>query len=277
MPDGGLVGHTIYSPSNRRRLEHWVWTPPGEHRDLPVVLLLHGVRDAGGFVWWQNARVHELSDALVDAGELPPFCLVMPTDTGVELGTGWSDWHDGSCAAETYVIHELLPYLTETYPIDGQQWHVGGLSMGGYGSLLLALRHPGCFESASATSAFFTPRRLFHFVPDAGARIWGSPAREADHDVTLLVTDPQRRRDLRIAFDCGTEDHLIEANRDFARHLRDHDIPHGYVEHPGAHTWDYWTRRVEHHLRFHLGRGGELASPPPEPESRPASSRTATA
>jgi S-formylglutathione hydrolase FrmB len=276
MPDS-LVGHTIFSPSNRRRLEHWVWTPPGEHRDLPVVLLLHGVCDAGGFVWWQNARVHELSDALVAAGELPPFCLVMPTDTGVEQGTGWSDWRDGSCAAETYVMRELLPSLAETYPVRLDALHIGGLSMGGYGALLLALRHPGRFASASATSGFFHPRRLFTFVPDASHRIWGDAAREAEHDVTTLVLDPQRRQTLRIAFDCGTEDHLIDYNRDFTRLLRDHDIAHTYVEHPGAHTWDYWTRRVEHHLRFHLDRGGDLSTTPPAQESRPASSRTATA
>ncbi len=282
MPEAGLRGHTLYSASNRRRFEHWVWTPPGQHEDLPLVVLLHGVDDAGGFVWWQNARVHELAARLVAAGELPPFCLLLPTDTGLGRGTGWCDWADGSTLAETYLIDELLPWSAGTLPV-GEAVHVGGLSMGGYGALMLALRHPGSFRSATSTSGFFAPTRLFTFVPDAASRMWGDPERQAEHDAWSLVTEPRRRAGLRIALDCGDADHLVEENRAFAGFLRTRGIAHGYVELPGAHTWDYWTARVEHHLRFHLGRGGDLsaaygsATAPPAPASPPASTSTATA
>lgn len=251
-----LRGHSLYSPSNGRRFEHWVWTPPHGHGALPLVVLLHGVNDAGGFVWWQNAAVDLVAEALVERGELPPFRLLLPGDTGIGLGSGWCDWADGSCAAETYVVRELLPWAAETFGVGDV--HIGGLSMGGYGALLLALRNPGVFRSASATSAFFDPRRLLIHAPAAAERIWDGASGEAMHDVRRLVLDPSRRGELRIALDCGDADHLVDDNRAFHALLDGHGIAHTYVERPGAHTWDYWSARVEHHLRFHLECGGDL-------------------
>jgi putative tributyrin esterase len=256
----GLAGHTIFSSANRRRLEHWTWTPPGAHRDLPVVVLLHGVRDAGGFVWWEKGSADRTAARMVAAGEVPPFSLVMAGDTGAELGSGYCDWHDGTTAAETYLIAELLPWIDAELPA-GDARHVAGLSMGGYGALLLALRNPGTFRSASATSGFFHPSRLFDYVPDARRRMWGDDDDAvAAHDVAALVADERRRARLEIAFDCGTEDPLLPVNRGFHAHLDRLGVAHGYVERPGSHDWTYWSGRLAEHLRFHLGRGGDLAA-----------------
>lgn len=255
----GLTGYTLFSASNRRRFEHWVWLPNGEHRDLPLMLLLHGVYDAGGFVWAQRAGADLTAARLMRDGAIPPFCLVLVGDTGAEQGTGYCDWHDGTTHAETYIVDELLPWLAAELPVSDQR-HIGGLSMGGYGSLMLALRHPGVFRSASSTSGFFQPQRLFRFVPDAMQRMWGDDDGMRAHDVTALIAEPQRTRDLRIAFDCGSEDELVDQNRALHQQLLDLGLPHGYVELPGAHTWEYWTARLEHHLRFHLGDGGDLAA-----------------
>jgi S-formylglutathione hydrolase FrmB len=258
----GLAGHTIFSEANRRRLEHWTWMPPGRHRDLPVVVLLHGVRDAGGFVWWQKGSADLTAARLVAAGEVPPFCLVMPGDTGAEQGSGYCDWADGTAAAETYLMRELLPWIDAELPVSGAR-HIAGLSMGGYGALLLALRNPGSFRSASATSGFFEPHRLFDHVPDARRRMWGDDGAAIEaHNVLALVAEPRRRAALDIAFDCGTEDPLITLNRAFHDHLDRLGVAHGYVERPGVHDWPYWTGRLAEHLRFHLGGGGDLAAPP---------------
>ncbi|HXA29969.1 MAG TPA: alpha/beta hydrolase family protein [Candidatus Angelobacter sp.] len=258
----GLAGHTIFSLANRRRLEHWTWMPPGHPgRDLPVVVLLHGVRDAGGFVWWEKGAADRTAARLVAAGELPPFCLVMAGDTGAELGSGYCDWVDGTTAAETYLVGELLPWIDAELPVPSDR-HVAGLSMGGYGALLLALRNPGTFDSASATSGFFDPQRLFQYVPDARRRMWGDDdALMAAHDITSLVSDPARRTGLRLALDCGTEDPLLDASRGFHAHLDRLGVAHGYVERPGGHDWGYWRGRLADHLRFHLGAHGDLAAP----------------
>jgi putative tributyrin esterase len=242
------------SPSNGRRFAVWAWTPPtpGPH---PVLLLLHGVLDSGGHGWWMKARAHEAVMRLVDEGLTDPPILIMPTDTGIEAGSAYADWADGSSYAETFLIDELLPWVAETMPTDGRRW-ISGLSMGGYGALLLALRNPGLFESASAMSGFADPRRLSFFIPDVETRIWGGDV--APHDVTELIRDPARREGLRIALDCGVEDHLIRDNRAFHAELEAQGIAHSYVEHPGGHTWEYWAEHIADHVLFHAGMDGVL-------------------
>lgn len=253
---GTLTGETLWSRANRRRFEHWLWVPDGPG-PFNLLFLLHGVYDAGGFVWWTQGRAHETAARLVTDGDMAPTVVVMPTDTGAELGSGYCDWADGTTRAESYLIRELLPHLEETLPLSGKRW-ITGLSMGGYGALLLALRHPGIFESATATSGFFYPDRLFKFVDDAADRMWGTSEVKQSHDVRSLIADAERVAGLRIALDCGTDDDLIEENRDFHRHLDELGIAHGYAEHGGGHEWSYWADHLEDHLRFHAVTGGPL-------------------
>ena len=246
---GRLVGDTIWSDANRRRFATWAWVPEGRG-PFPLLVLLHGVYDAGGFVWWTKGKACETLDRL----DLP-VVVVMAGDTGAEQGSGYCDWADGTTYAETHIVNEVLPWAEVTLPV-GPARHIAGLSMGGYGSLLLALRNPGLFASASSTRGFFDPTRLFKFVPDARERMWGGSSDE--WDPRLLVQDPARRADLRLALDCGVDDELIDQNREMHELLGSLGIEHGYAEHPGGHEWDYWAARLEDHVRFALDAGGPL-------------------
>lgn len=251
---GVLRSETVWSEANRRRFEHWAWLPSAEEAGegpFPLLILLHGVYEAGGSCWWHKGRADETLDRLG-----LPVVVVMASDTGAELGSGYCDWADGTTRAESHIVDELLSWASETLPVAGASRHVAGLSMGGYGALLLALRHPGVFASASSTSGFFDPTRLFDFVPEAKERMWGADM--SGHDVRLLVADERRRAGLRLALDCGTEDALLGDNRAMHARLSELNVEHGYVEHRGDHDWDYWSARVEDHVRFALGLGGPL-------------------
>ena len=233
--------HSLYSESNRRRLPVWSWTPPGVG-PFPVLLLLHGVYDADGAGWWRFARAHEAA-----AAAPRPGVVVMPSDTGAELGSGWCDWADGTTAAETHLLHEVLPWARAELPITDEIW-LSGLSMGGYGAVTLALRRPGLFSSVASTSGFLDPGRLFHFVPDAAERMWGS--QPDGHDPRRLLEAAAETLP-PLALDCGTEDELLEDNRAATALLTRHGVPHEYAEHPGGHDWDYWRARLPEHLAFH--------------------------
>lgn len=244
------VGHAVLSASNDRRLPVWVWAPPGDG-PFPLLVLLHGVLDAGGHLWWQTARVHEVASRLPD----PPV-IVMPSDTLHDVGTGYVDWADGSVKARTHLLDEVLPWVESTYPLDGRRW-VTGLSMGGFGALHTALGSPGVFASATATSGFFDPLVLHRFVKASPDAVWGRHA--AAYDAVRLVADPHRVRGLRLALDCGTEDELLDESRRLHAALDAAGVAHGYAEHPGGHDWDYWSAHVEDHLRFHMGLPGPLS------------------
>jgi S-formylglutathione hydrolase FrmB len=51
--------------------------------------------------------------------------------------------------------------------------------------------------------------------------------------------------------DCGTEDSLLEYNRDLHQGLAEARVPHLYREFPGDHDWDYWDRHIREALDFH--------------------------
>lgn len=250
---GALIGETVWSDSNQRRFELWAWVPEGEG-PFPLLVLLHGVYDAGGFVWWTKGQAVSTLDGL-DV----PVVVLMAGDTGAAQGSGYCDWVDGTTRAETYIVDELLPWAAANLPVSpfGPR-HIAGLSMGGYGALLLALRHPGLFESASSTSGFFDPVRMFDFIPEASARMWGDAVGRTAHDVRALIADPARRNGLRLALDCGTADPLIEDNRALHADLDELGVKHGYAEHPGGHEWEYWAAHLADHVRFHLDLGGPL-------------------
>jgi enterochelin esterase-like enzyme len=56
----------------------------------------------------------------------------------------------------------------------------------------------------------------------------------------------------RLAFDCGTDDHLLDQNRRFHAFLDARGIRHTYREHPGGHTWEYWDAHVQEALKQHM-------------------------
>jgi S-formylglutathione hydrolase FrmB len=240
--------HSLFSESNRRRLPIWTWVPPGAG-PFPMLVLLHGVYDADGSGWWRLGRAHEAAVACAR----PPV-VVMPSDTGAELGSGWCDWADGTTYAETHLMNEVLPWARAELPVTDELW-LTGLSMGGYAAMTLAARHPGVFRSVTSTSGFLDPLRLFSYVPGHAERMWGADADAHDTRALLRagVTLPP------LSLDCGTEDHLIEQNREAHRELTELGVPHGYVEHPGGHDWDYWRARLPDHMAFHSGRTGPLA------------------
>jgi putative tributyrin esterase len=65
----------------------------------------------------------------------------------------------------------------------------------------------------------------------------------------------------RLLIACGTEDYLLDGNRQFHADLTRLGIPHEYREFPGAHTWDYWDAHVTEAIAFHaaaMGIGGPL-------------------
>lgn len=248
-PGDPPVGHSLYSAANDRRFEYWVWQPPAPSPPGPVVLVLHGVNDASGFLWWQAGRAQQTAARLVATRDVPPFTLVIGTDGGFGYGSAYIDWADGSALVETHVMSEVLPWIRTSLGVSGPV-HICGNSMGGYGAVTLAFRHPDAFQSVSAMSGYFRPRtRLGCDDADRRQAMYGSDDRLAAHDPHALAeTVPG----LRLAIDCGTDDWLLEESRSFHARLDDLGVAHDYRELPGGHDWDYWRGRFGAHLRFHL-------------------------
>ena len=154
---GEVFLDTIKSSALNREVKFTIYLPDG-YKDstdrYPVIYLLHG---SGGDEneWRTKGGAAETLDGLIRRGQLRPSVVVMPS-----FGPA-SWWANGAAErAETAFIEELLPHVEGRYKVatERSSRSIGGLSMGGYGSLNLALRYPDKFCAAAIISpAIYDP------------------------------------------------------------------------------------------------------------------------
>lgn len=162
---------------------------------LPVVYLLHGVGDTWK-TWVANTDVATFA---ADEGAI----VVMP-DGGKSPEAGWySDWVDGSRKWETFHTDVLVHWIDSNFATGGDGHRaVAGLSMGGFGALTYAGRHPGLFSAAASFSGLLDTQTagpmtgegyglLHNYFGTPDSRTWGDPATSQDewtkHNPTALA------------------------------------------------------------------------------------------
>ena len=216
----------------------------------PVLYLLHGLSD--GYGAW--TRLTSLERYAGGRGLL----VVMP-DGHRSFYT--NDPRPDGHAYEDHIVIDVMDFVERTFPVRAERAGraVAGLSMGGYGALMLALRHPDRFAAASGhSSALWFVHQRSDDRPGIQALADALPAGAYDCFCLAerLADSGGPRPALR--FDCGTDDRLLEANRAFDKHLTNLGIAHEYDEFPGTHGWDYWDTHVPQTLDFvlqHLAGG----------------------
>lgn len=146
-----LEGNLLGDPAEQ---EVAVYLPPGYETAnvrYPVLYLLHGI--GGGFTdWTQHWDLRGSMDAIIRAGA-QPFLVVMPNG-GNRLGGGFYMDSPVSGKWETYIAAELVPLIDRTFRTRAaaEARGIAGHSMGGFGALRLAMRHPELFSSIYAMS-----------------------------------------------------------------------------------------------------------------------------
>jgi len=168
--DSGQAGHleriTVHGASLEGNLsgdspdrQVSIYLPPGYEKSrqrYPVLYLLHGFTDSDA-KWFGLAGAHFVNvpkavDAAVARGA-KPMIVVMPNAFTRFQGSMYSnsvvtgDW-------ERFVTHELVAQIDAHYRTLARTESRGlaGHSMGGYGTLRLALKNPGIFSSLYAMS-----------------------------------------------------------------------------------------------------------------------------
>ena len=225
----------------------------GREKRYPVLYLLHGL--TGHYSnWIEKTR-------LADYARSYELIIVMPE--------GNDGWYSDSATApadkyESYLLQELIPDVQRRYrTIETRAGRaIAGLSMGGYGALKFGVKNPEMFAfvgsmSGALGAASWTRADLhgFEFIWGTLASVYGpenSPTR-ATNDLYKLFRDLPAARIAALPFvyiDCGTEDLLLQSNRDFADILVARKIPHEFRELPGTHAWTYWDAQVQEILRI---------------------------
>jgi len=238
---------TVKSRALQHRADLTLFVPPqaGSLKDVPVVILLHGVYGSH-WAWALKGGAHRTAARLIEAREIPPMVLAMPSDGLWGDGSGYLPHPTHNF--ELWVVEDVPAAVRESVPSVSKQspLFINGLSMGGFGALRLAGKYPDKFRAAGGHSSMTRFDQFPMFVEEPLEQYQSSP-----DDRSVLEALLRNRGKLPpLRFDCGTEDQLIQFNRELNRQLKDAGIKHVYEEFPGAHSWPYWEAHLADMLRF---------------------------
>lgn len=229
-------------------------------RRYPTLYFLHGLFE--NYHAWDENSGKSILDDLLKQGKVGPFIVVLP-DAGRSF---YVNSYDGKDRYEDFFIQELVPYIDARYRTinNPQARGISGVSMGGYGSLHLAMRYPNVFGSVSAQGAALvaklpnplpTQGRL-RFYASVLQQAFGNPINDSYWDANnplTLAENPGKFANLKIYFDCGTDDRygfetgamLLDET------LNKHDFPHIFALRQGNHGWDYMQKYMQYAWIFH--------------------------
>jgi S-formylglutathione hydrolase FrmB len=231
-----------------------------KNRHYPVLYLLHGLGDneqmlihSGGF---------NLVEDLWERHQLGDLLIVTP-DGGSSF---YINSRDGHLRYEDFFLREFLPQIEKRYRTQAGRASRGiaGISMGGYGALHLAFRHPELFGSLGAHSAALLEKLPTVTVSDsrqlARSRIlgdvFGSPLDNVfwKQNDPLTIARTASLAGLQIYFDCGSEDDFgFDAGAlALDKMLGSRHIPHEFHLYPGGHNWVYVAEHLPALLQFHF-------------------------
>lgn len=261
MADGGILRQECSMESKilGRTLKYAIYLPQGyltHDRSYPVLYLLHGLGDDYRG-WSQQGDLTRIADREIAQGRAAEMIIVMPD--------GAQSWYvntfDDKTRYEDMFFEELIPHIDSTYKTLAQKQYraIAGLSMGGYGSLLYAVKHPDrfvacCPMSAAVYSQEDIERRggdfkqLFEklFGPGVATPHW-----KANSVLELMASMPEsQKKAVRFYIDCGDDDFLYSGNSNLHIIMRDKNIPHEYRVRDGAHNWTYWRASLCEAMKF---------------------------
>ena len=221
-------------------------------KTYPTVFLLHGI--GGDHTSWLNrCHVDRMIDSLHAATNMGDYIYVLP-DAG---NSYYINNYDSTNMYADFFIHELVPYIDNHYRTQADRSHRAllGLSMGGYGSVMLALHAPELFGIVVALSAAVRNEPMVQALPQDRYNWLYGPVFGTDLQGDERITEHWKQNtpyylidstnsanytDISWYIDCGLDDFLLPASEAFHKLLQQYGIPHEYHIRPGKHNWAYW-------------------------------------
>jgi enterochelin esterase family protein len=226
-----LAGNPLGDPAQRSVP---VWLPPSydgaPERRFPVIYWLAGFTGTGPSLFqgtpWQPSLGSRL-DRLVDGGTLGEVIVVAP-DCFTRFGGSQYLDSPATGAYETHVCAELVPDIDRRFRTTGARSGrgIGGKSSGGFGALVLGMRHPDLFAAiASHAGDGYFELSVLHDIPkvvrtlrrhggiEGFLRAFDSAPNHRSDDITTMMMlamaaayapDPARPRGFALPFDLET-------------------------------------------------------------------------
>jgi S-formylglutathione hydrolase FrmB len=261
-------------------------------RRYPVIYMLHGL--GGDETNWIEAGK---LDAAADTLRLQAIVVMPDGDDGFYANSATpvdkekclgsqppfsreqapEDYCVATANYEDYITRDLVAHVDATYRTIPERHArgIGGLSMGGFGALHLAMRHKDLFAASASHSGVdallyvgphpYTTADKVVLLDDITS--WGKGIGPiGDHIRAIFGTDGANWRthdpaslaadlkpgELALYLDAGSEDYLLLD--DGAQYLHDlltkRGIEHDWYMGPGTHNFDFWRERIDDSLAF---------------------------
>lgn len=235
----------MFIPNDMRDDMHREETAYSKRR-MKTLFLLHGYTGAA-YNWVPEYLAEKYN-----------FAIVMPNGEN-------SFWLDGLSTGRkfcTFVGEELVGYVRKTFGLamDAQETYIMGFSMGGFGALHTAFAYPENFGKVGALSSALIVHEIAHMKEGGDNGVanydyyhecfgdFGVVEESSNNPETLIKRLLEDKKDIsEIHMCCGTEDFLVEKNRDFYAFLDNMGVEHTYYESSGNHDGGFWN---EYACRF---------------------------
>ena len=230
---------------------------PDRADPFKTIYLLHGYSGSNND-WLNGTRIESLARVFGVA-------VVMPAGEN-------SFYLDDEIRAQFYeklICEEIVGFTRKVFPLSAKREDttIAGLSMGGYGAMRNGLKHSDVFGNIFAFSSALITDKLEEMKPEDKnlmapysyyRHVFGdlSKAKGSDIDPKALALDivENNKKRPKIFMACGSEDFLIEPNRDLHKYFGTIGFDHEYRESPGIHNWAFWDEYIEKAMEWHYGK-----------------------
>jgi S-formylglutathione hydrolase FrmB len=248
---GTVVPASFISPAlGDRSRSFLVYLPPsyetavGKTKHYPVLYLLHG-SPGGQIDWVTGGKAVDSANTLLASERIPELIIVFPDGNGtINAPSEWGNSYDPKQQMETFVADDLVRYVDSHYRTlpDAAHRAIGGLSMGGFGAMNIAVHHPDVFGAAISLGGYY----------QAEGRVWGTNTAtlRLNSPVDAIRTMPPAWH-LHIYLGAATQDQpYYRDTLQFIHVLVSLHIQYQFDLEKGYHSWPIWQKQGYNALKW---------------------------
>lgn len=278
LPGGSRIEfHTFEAPSLGGESNYSILLPPSydknPRRRYPVVYFLHGLFN--DHTSWAVDRYGHLPgkiEELITQGEVPEFVMVHPNGAD----GFYSDYVDGSLQFEKLIWQDMRQEVESRFRIHPNRRNrsIGGVSMGGYGALKIAMKNPELYASTVAFSPIvllgdnpmndveIRDPRMAKFLGALFQRVYGQPfnQRHWKQNSLQFLGRESRLDGLHIYFAYGTADRynqvfpMEQGVRTLHQIFEERQIDHTFrIYENEPHGWELVNSHLKEAVQFLTG------------------------
>ncbi len=231
-------------------------------KSYPVAYLLHGLGDNESS-WLEYGRIDYYAHSMTKSGYIKPMIYVMPQG----FRTYYVNDYKGAYRYQDMFIQELIPHIDSAYRTIADKEHRAtmGYSMGGFGALILPLKHPDVISvSVPLSISIRTDEQYMNEESPWWDEQWGRLFGGENEKGAKRITDYYRANNpfyifskkenvptVKIYIDNGDDEETLSySNEKLHLLMQQNSIPHEFRVRDGGHSFLYWCSALQSALPF---------------------------